>query len=192
MKNYLLINTIRLTFLITFLFNCHFSDAQTFKVDPDTHTQGWTKSNYMIDTVVQSQYSKSQLYSNGIAYIANTFKDSKFVYDSKDSDSGEILFHGNIFKDTITSYVDKKGKTSYREVTFRLFFKCKFYFKDNRFKIILSSLEYPFSELFDLHQNIPLQPDGENRINNVVAKSLALGLIKDMSTKLNKKPDNDF
>jgi hypothetical protein len=170
---------------------CNSSYAQTFKLDSVIKSVDSKLPYYSIDTIVLSNYSKSDLFSNALRYIADSFKDSRNVVEVKDVDRGEIYFHGNVSKPFTNSYPDKKGKIKYLEEEAKLFFKCKIYLKDNKFKIVLSSLEYPFTSLLDTGVNMPLQPNYDKPECRATGE-LAMALIKNLSARVNSKPANDF
>lgn len=167
--------------------------AQTFKPDSNTKKIEQRLPYYLIDTVVQSALTKTQLYSNCLGYIANSFNDSRAVIELKDSDIGEIIFSGNTYRIVTENLSKKKNKVENVDFKMRLFFKCKLFLKDNKFKVIIFSLEYPFTELLDTGVNLPVQPSSpDEKDNNKIARELAFDLIKDISGKINKKPENDF
>ena len=164
--------------------------AQSLKTDT---TKGQANVHLLLDTVVQSNYSKSQLYSNAVSYIANSFKDSRAVVESKDAESGEIIFNGHCAKMFDVTTTDKKGKVKTNQAQATLFFKCKLYLKDNKFKAVLLSLEYPFGGYADTGVNYPLTLPVSNEYSYITgARELAYSLIKDIAAKINSKPENDF
>lgn len=180
----------KLTFYLLFLVS-GIANAQTFKPDENFKSTYNNDSAYQIDSVIVSAYTKQQLYSNAMGYITQSFKDSRSVIEMKDADLGEIAFRGNVSRRVNKVIVDKKGKKTDVVENVYLFFKCRIYVKDNKYKIVLSALEYPMSEILglDLRFTVSLKNESEN---NTVAKDIALNLIRDMSDRINKKPESDF
>lgn len=173
------------------------SMAQQLKPDENTLSTFKDQPAHLLDTVVISGYSKQQLYSNALNFITSSFKDSRSVVEMKDADLGEIAFKGNVSKAILVSTDTKKGKktiTENYETKLDLYFKCKIYCKDQKFKIVLSSLEYPISELAqDIKFTIRMPKSGDPiSERNTGASELALSLIKEISSQINKKPENDF
>lgn len=166
--------------------------AQSFKVDENTKSTYQDKPAFMLDTVVISKYNKTQLYSNALNFVSTSFKDSRYVIENKDSELGEIAIRGNVPKEYIKVIEGKRGnKDSITEVS-RLFFKCKIYLKDEKFKIVLYSLETTMSSLLpDIKFTVRDTESPDMEYNNVARKS-ALDLIKEMSAFVNRKPENDF
>jgi hypothetical protein len=169
--------------------------AQSFKEDPNFVKQAPNAKGYMLDTVATSALSKTQLYSNTMAFIANYFKDSRNVIENKDLELGEITFKGNTFTNIAVSDTSKKGKITTHYETVRLFFKCKVYLKDQKFKIILQNLEKPAFAILATGVNLPVDPYekiGMLANEQRAASGLALLVIKDLALALNKKPENEF
>jgi hypothetical protein len=182
----------KITYLLTFFLFPYTVFAQTLKVDTTVTNKKANTTYLSLDTVVQSNLSKLQLYSNAISYLASNFKDSRVVIENKNPDLGEIIFSGSVGGQTNTVTIDKKGRSTTHTNEAHLLFKCKLYFKDNKFKVILSSLEYPFSGYLT-GVNFPLNVPKENEEPYIkVARELAYTLIKDISKSLNSKPLNDF
>jgi hypothetical protein len=182
----------KLILLITIILLPYTIIAQTLKVDTAMISNKKSSTYLLLDTVVQSNLSKLQLYSNATSFLANSFKDSRVVIENKDSDLGEIIFSGSIGKRITEVIIDKKGRSSTHTNEANLLFKCKLYFKDNKFKVILSSLEYPFSGYLT-GVNFPLSlPKDKEEPYIIGARELAYTLIKDISKSINSKPLNDF
>jgi len=181
-----LLTLITLLPLITF--------AQNFKDDPNYVKQAVNDKGYMLDTVGVSTLTKSQLFSNALSFLTNNFKDSRSVIESKDLELGEISFKGNTFKNIQVSDTSKKGKIANRWETVRLHFKCKIYLKDQKFKIVLNSLQKPFSEMIASDTLLPIDPYANGIFSNSdkAASELALDLIKNIAKYLNTKPENEF
>ena len=166
--------------------------AQSFKVDENTKSTYQDKPAFLLDTVVLSKYSKTQLYSNALNFVSTSFKDSRYVIEAKDSELGEIAFRGNVPKEYIKIIEGKRGKKDSIPEVGRLFFKCKIYLKDQKFKIVLYSLETTMSSLLpDIKFTVRDTESPDMQYNNV-ARISALELIKEMSAFVNRKPENDF
>jgi hypothetical protein len=167
--------------------------SQTFKVDENyTSTSSNLKSS-LLDTVVISSNSKAQLYSNALAYISSTFTDSRSVIETKDSELGEIAFKGSssvMHQGTIAA---KKGKEYSFNERVTLYFKCRVYVKEGKFKIVLSSLEQPYMPGLTSGIKVPISlPKPTDAQNVMVARGLAMDLIKTISARLNQKPESKF
>lgn len=181
-----------LTLLLLFLATLSYS--QSFKEDPNFVKQAPNAKGYMLDTVSASALKKDQLYSNALAFLSNRFKDSRSIIESKDLDLGEISFKGNTQTTVSISDTTKKGKVSTYLETVKLFFKCKIYLKDQKFKIVLYSLEKPFTSLIASELKLPIDPFETVLMakEHKAASDMALNVIKDLAASLNKKPENDF
>jgi len=167
--------------------------AQSFKEDPNFVKEAPNAKGYMLDTVAVSSLSKQQLYSNAMSFLTNSFKDSRSVIESKDLETGEISFSGNTGKSITVSDTTKKGKISSHLETVNLYFKCKVYLKDQKFKIIINSLEKPFTALMPGGPRLPIDIHASFQQNeNEAAMDLAMGLIKSLAASLNRKPESDF
>lgn len=188
MKNLILL-------FISFLFFALTSNAQTIKIDEN--------SKLYLDTVSTSDLSKEQLFSNAVGFVSDRFKNSQNAIEQNDLEQGELFFIGNIsqsFENIIEGKVNKKGKktedSAYRDgVT--LHFKCRVYLKDNKYKVVLSNLEIPFSEVLNIGVRVPLSYPGVDEASStgkgkLVAIEIAERFIKDISKSLNKIPENVF
>lgn len=165
--------------------------GQTFKEDPSFVKQAPNAKGYMLDTVAESKFTKQQLYSNAMAFLANNFKDSRSVVESKDLDLGEISFKGSTITSVIKSDTTKKGKITTSKWNVPLYFKCKIYVKDQKFKIILNSLDVAYMVGLS---GTPLDPftTGTFSQESNAASEAALDLIKNLAASINKKPESDF
>ncbi|SDG32123.1 protein of unknown function [Pedobacter terrae] len=164
--------------LTLFLISIPFlSFSQTFKSDDSIESAYKDQPAHTLDTVVISSLTKQQLYSNTLNYLTTSFKDSRSVVEMKDSDLGEVSFNGVIESD-ITN----------------LYFKCKVYNKDNKFKVVLSALEYskPIEGLNLSKRQLRIANKNFDPEQNKVARQIATSLIKDIAYRINKKPENDF
>jgi hypothetical protein len=148
----------------------------------------------MLDTVASSTLTKQQLYSNALNYISNSSKDIRNVVEMKDVELGEISYKGNTFTNISVSDTTKKGKITSHYETIRLMFRCKIYLKDNKFKIVLNSLEKPFMAMLSGGITVPVDPyyKGPGAHEYKVASDLALSMIKQIAVELNKTPENEF
>jgi|GEM_PF-6227745 len=186
----------RIIIILSLLLHFDFeTKAQTIRLDEE--------SSLIVDTVVTSDYAKNQLFSNALAFVSDRFKNSQNVIEQNNLELGELFFIGNIsksFPNVIVGGVNKKGKKE-KDVAFTdkttLYFKCRIYFKDNRYKIVLSNLEVPFSEILNINTRLPLTEVGEKDSSSTikgkqVAYEIAENFIKDVSASINKKPENDF
>lgn len=169
------------------------SVAQAFKPDHNTKSSFTDQPSYLIDTVITSKLSKSQLYSNALNYISSSFKDSRNVLEMKDMELGEVHFLGSystIIVDSIKHMVKKKPYYTYQNNELKLKFKCKIYVKDEKAKVVLSSLLYDY--YIDQNTSIRMGKKLEGWRGNEVAVSLAVELLSRISNSINKKPDNEF
>lgn len=150
------------------------SVAQSFKPDENTVSSSKDYPAYLIDTVVASSYTKQQLYSNALHYVTSTFSDSRNVIELKDTELGEIA---------LKAFFQKERTT--------LYFKCKIYVKDKKFKIVLSALET--NHVFEAPEiKSTLVANYTKSKPNSAALALAVDVIKDIAYQLNKKPENEF
>jgi len=164
--------------LTLFLISIPFiSFSQTFKSDDSIESAYTDQPAHTLDTVIVSSLTKQQLYSNTLNYLTTSFKDSRSVIEMKDADLGEVSFNGVIESD-ITN----------------LYFKCKVYNKDNKFKVVLSALEYdkPIPGLSLSKSQLRVANKNFDPEQNKAARQLAISLIKDIAYRINKKPENDF
>lgn len=170
-----------------------FSLAQKFKPDQNTKSTFTDQPSHLLDTVIESKLTQKQLYSNSLNYISTSFKDSRNVLEMKDIDLGEISFIGTystIIVDSIAHLLKKKTVYTYQNNELKLKFKCKIYVKDQKAKIVLSSLLYDY--YINKNTSIRIGKELEAWNGNRVASELALDLIKRIAGFINKKPDNDF
>lgn len=168
-------------------------NAQSFKADPDTKGSYLDEPAYMIDTVVVSALTKAQLYSNALAYVANSFNDSRAVIEQKDADLGELVFKGNVaigYIDTLIEQKKKRADTTLVPLKSNLFFKAHIYVKEQKFKVVLSALEVPFSPLIPSIKMTVRLKDGKPA--DTEARKAALSLIAGIADAMNRKPANDF
>lgn len=164
-----------------------------FKPDYDTQSAFKDQPAHLLDTVVTTNLTKQQLYSNALDYVAKSFENSRAVIEMKDLELGEVLFVGRLkttYLDTLEQVVKKKATTTVFERESFVEFKCKIYAKDEKFKIVLFSLKSPmlyFAKdiLFTL-RNEYYKPYNE------AAKTTALSYIKETAAFLNRKPVSDF
>lgn len=166
--------------------------GQSFKPDPDVKSSYLNEPAYLLDTVAESKLSKQQLYSNGLNFLSKSFSDSRAVLEMKDPDLGEISFKGTVkvnYTDTLKSEKKKKVVNEVYTDWVDLRFKCKIYVKDERFKIVLSSLEAPMHSLIDVPMTLSLQNE---RGSNVAALQEARNLIVRITEFMNRPPENEF
>lgn len=165
--------------------------AQDLKVDDVLNKYGG--KTYKLDTIVNSDLKKEFLYSNALAWLSSSFKDSRNVVESKDADLGEIIFKGNT-----SGYVDveikkSKKKTVTSPVPVRLSFSGKIIVKDGKYRVIFNNLVYTY--ITDGLSN-DLRPEDKTLIDNDEYNSEALRLLDKLNISLlnsmNKKSDNDF
>jgi hypothetical protein len=176
--------TITITFLLTWIF----SFGQTFKEDPTYLKQAPNAKGYMLDTVVVSNFDKKQLYSNALSYLSNTYKDSRFVIESQDLELGEIAFTGSAKAVSIHRDTTKKGKITTYQWPIVLNYKCKVYVKDQKYKIVMNNLELQKAPgLCSTSVDVKLNDPDEKP-----ASHLAVDILKDVATYMNRKPENDF
>jgi hypothetical protein len=173
---------------VAFLLTCALAFGQTFKEDPTYLKQAPNAKGYMIDTVVISTYNKKQLFSNALSYLSNTYKDSRFVIESQDMELGEIAFTGSAKAFSIHRDTTKKGKITTHQWPIVLNYKCKVYVKDQKYKILMNNLELQKAPgLGSTSLDVKL-----NDTDSSAASRLALDILKDVATYMNRKPDNDF
>lgn len=167
--------------------------GQVFKPDLDMKSSYKNEPAYMLDTVADSKLTKQQLYSNALNYVSKSFSDSRAVIEMKDADLGEISFKGLVpapYVDTLRTEKRKKVIENVITDEIDLHFKCKIYVKDQKYKVVLSSLEAPMNSLF---ADIPMTLSMENdRPANEAAKEAAMNLILSISEFLNRTPENEF
>ncbi|QNK63962.1 DUF4468 domain-containing protein [Pedobacter sp. PAMC26386] len=151
--------------------------AQTFKSDDSIKSSYTDQPAHLLDTVVVSTLTKPQLYSNALNYLTTSFKDSRSVVEMKDLELGEIAFSGTIVEETVN-----------------LYFKCKVYAKDKKFKVVLSSLQYgkPIAGLELSNDQLRTANKTFDPVLNKTARQMAINLITDIAERVNRKPENDF
>jgi len=182
--------------LTTLILSCAtlIASAQEFKPDNNTVSAFKDQPAHLLDTVITSTLTKQQLYSNSLSYISSSFRNSKKSIESKDLELGELSFVGSAIVSVQDSSEQKlKKKTVYvhtdRDLT--LHFKCRIYVKNQKAKIVLSSLKYDYYISDD--QSIRIAPTRSDVFKgNDVAATLAIDIIKDIASSLNKKPENEF
>lgn len=167
------------------------AQAQTFKPDYDSKISAEISQPLLLDTVVISKLTKMQLYSNVLGYLSSTFIDSRNVIEMKDADLGEVAFKGTVAKFYPKETIDKKGIKTTEEDKVTLFFKCKIYVKDEKYKIVLSDLEYDALSFIKVRYNLKYPKEVNEQRNNIVVDT-SLILINDIAYSLNKKPKSDF
>ncbi|MES2651281.1 MAG: DUF4468 domain-containing protein [Bacteroidota bacterium] len=155
-----------------------FTAAQTFRPDKDIESAYTDQSAHSLDTVVNSNLTKKEIYSNALRYLTSTFKDSRSVIEMKDFELGEIAFKGNMSND----------KNVF------LYFKCRVYTKDSKFKIVLSSLEYdlPIEGMNLSKSQLRIAGKNYDPKENIIARKMAINLITDMSKRINQKSESEF
>jgi hypothetical protein len=170
------------------------TSAQSFKEDPNFVKQAPNAKGYMLDTVSASTLTIQQLYSNALSFLSNNFKDSRSVVESKDLELGEISFKGNMRAIMSINDTSRKGKITTHQEPVILFFKSKIYLKNNKFKIVINSLERTLSAILSLDIKLPVDVYNVGLQSNEdkTTSNMALSLIKELSVYLNKKPENDF
>lgn len=153
------------------------SFSQTFKSDDSVKSTYTDQPAHTLDTVVVSSLTKQQSYSNTLNYLTTSFEDSRSVIEMKDADLGEVSFNGIIESD-ITN----------------LYFKCRVYNKDNKFKVVLSALGHdkPIPGLSLSKSQLRVANKNFDPEQNKAARQMAVSLIKDIAYRINKKPENDF
>lgn len=168
--------------------------AQQFKV---------IDNSVQIDTISESVYNKTQLFSNALGFISSSFKNTKAVISIQDLELGEIVFTGNLlgsFDKYYAAEFDKKGKKTsdeyLQQMPLKVTITCHLYLKDNKFKIVIKNicavnsvlLSYGGGESLLVSNNFHLSEDKETSSK----ASLVKRFIIDLATQLNRKPENDF
>lgn len=166
-----------------------FSKGQTFKPDNEMKSSFTDVPAYLLDTVSVSKLKKEQLYSNALNYVTKSFADSRAVLEMKDLSLGEVAFKGTI-STSFTDTVKTKKKTEVLKEVINLHFKCKIYVKDEKFKIVLSSLEIPMTSL--LPNSLWTLRKEDYQPYNKAGKQAALLLIKSIADFMNRTPENEF
>ncbi|MBS4063030.1 MAG: DUF4468 domain-containing protein [Chitinophagaceae bacterium] len=166
--------------------------GQSFKPDPDTRSSYKNEPAYLLDTVAESRLTKQQLFSNAMNYVTKSFKDSRAVLEMENLELGEIAFNGQvpiIFTDTIRTEKKKKVVEEIYSDRVDMRFKCKIYVKDQKFKIVLYSMEVPMSSLLDVALGLSMESE---RTANQEAKMIAMDMIIGMTSFINRPPANEF
>jgi hypothetical protein len=168
------------------------AQAQTVNIDNAYNTS-------KIDTVVNTALSKAQAYDNALSYIQNTSKfDPKFITIA-DQAAGEIIFTGNVSKEFI-KHKKANDKGTLEQV--RLYYKATIYTKDQKFKIVLNSLEYQYgiinassiltNSVNYLINRTSVAPNVPDNDENNTATELAIWLTKDAAQKININAQSNF
>jgi len=160
--------------------------AQSFTVDSSDQT-------CKIDTVVNCDLNKEQLYSNALNYIAKSFKNSNNVIQSKDLELGEIIVKGSIITECYEIIATKKSK-GYRYDTLltplRVHFNANIYTRDNKFKVDISSIKY---DERSLGLKMPVYCESKADVyEDFASRQVIHELIIDFAKGLNIKPLNEF
>lgn len=174
---------------VAFLIIPLFCFSQKFKPDFDTN------GGVFLDTVADSKLTKQQLYSNTISFISKSFSDSKAVIETKDVELGEVAFYGYVpFVYTDTTKLEKKKKTIETISTWevKLYFKSRVYLKDQKYKVVLSSLEVSLPTYPGLTEVRLLLKESSTTESHIEGKKIALELIQSISAFLNRPPENEF
>ncbi len=140
-----------------------------------------------MDSIVSSTLKKEFLYSNALSWLSSNFKDSRNAIETKDAESGEIIFKGNLPDKVIVML--KSGKQTLANT--RLYFTGKIIIKDEKFRIIFTDLKYSYitDTLYSDLLNRELRKDDKYNEKNLANLE---SIVKDLSQALNKKADNDF
>ena len=162
-----------------FLLISTISFAQTLQKDDS--------GKFKLDSIVNSPLKKEFLYSNALSWLSSNFKDSRNVIETKDADSGEIIFKGNL-PDKVNVTL-KNGKQTLADT--RLYFTGKIITKDEKFRIIFSDLKYSYitPNLYTELATREIKKDDIYNEKNLVNLD---SMVKDIARALNKKADNDF
>jgi hypothetical protein len=186
-------------FIATFLLIPTLSSAQALKIDLDRAALGPKLPYCLIDTIVKSDYTGKQLYSNALSFLTTPHDQLQVEVLQKDIELGEVTFKASSYKPVEEDFVSKKNKHEYATIKYKVFFTCRLILKDNKFKVLMSSLEYPSLPQFDMEGKFPVHPvyrDESNEVinskQNNIANDLAINFIKEIASKINKKPENDF
>ncbi|MDM1093407.1 DUF4468 domain-containing protein [Myroides odoratimimus] len=144
---------------------------------------------YKLDTIVNTSLNKEALYSNALGWFNSNFRDSRNVVESKDLETGEILFHGITSKDVPIEYkVNKKVVKDLENV--KVHFKGKVIVKDSKYRLIFSDLkhEYISGMIWTMY------PEGniEDNLPEYETYRLLEELQNSFIRSMDKKPDNDF
>lgn len=146
-----------------------------------------------IDTVVTSELTKLQLYSNALNFIAKNFKNSNNVIQSKDLELGEIIVKGNIVTYIKDVKATKKSK-GYRYDSIisplRVHFNANVYTRDNKYKIDISSLKYDVAGL-DIQMPVYIESKADIT-EDIAARAIIKEFIIEFARGVGQKPLNDF
>ena len=128
--------------------------------------------------------SKDVLYSNGLIWFAETFKDSRSVIEAKDREAGMIIGNG------IINYT-APGGMKYKDVHGYVEFSVKAMFKEGRTKIELTSFMHkPHYKTYSLgiiteSENYPYQ-----KVNNFLSQKWHEVLWDDLRNVVMLKANN--
>lgn len=144
---------------------------------------------YKLDTIVSTSLNKEALYSNALGWFNSKFRDSRNVIESKDFETGEILFHGITSKDVPYEY--KSGKKTIKTMdNVKVFFNGKVIVKEGKYRLIFSDLkhEYISGMIWTMY------PESDNEKSKAAFETYRLleDLQKSFIRSMDKKPDNDF
>lgn len=179
---------------ISFTFTSAFS--QSFKLDEGAVSSFNDVPAYLIDTVVNTSLTKEQLFSNALNFISNTYKDSRYIIETKEATLGEVVFKSSATTTFSYNETNKKGKISQINSGTTLYFKANIYVKDNKYKIVLSNLRRSISSaLPDEVSALSLRIDdlkGDTYRSNGPALRLAINIVNDIASFMSKKPQSEF
>ncbi|WP_316745133.1 DUF4468 domain-containing protein [Pedobacter antarcticus] len=162
------------------------SFAQSFKKDPDMVNEKG-QIQYMLDTVVNSKFSKEQLFSNALAFLSNKYDslNTEILYENLML--GEINFKAQKTFHFLSIPTPGKEVMTTPYMTSGIFrYGCRIYVKDQKFRIIMYRLGNGINKL---------NPFDDSLYNNSQpsAAKYAKEQIKEFAEYLNKKkPNNDF
>lgn len=144
---------------------------------------------YKLDTIVNTTLSKEALYSNALGWFNSNFRDSRNVVESKDLQTGEILFHGITSKDVpVELKVGKKTYNEYKKVS--VHFKGKVIVKDLKYRLIFNDLkhEYISGMIWTMY------PESVDEKSDAAFQTYRLleDLQNSFIRSMDKKPDNEF
>lgn len=150
-------------------------------------------NTYKYDTIVESASNKKALYSNALNWLSQNFEDSRYVTESKDFETGEIIFKG-----TKTDYLE--------ELPLKLSFTAKIIVKDKKYRLIFQDLKYDYFIVETMKMNRYLLPvnqynddydktglkDHAAKKYNDKGLSLLKNIADNIIASMNKKSDADF
>ena len=175
------------TISLLLIFLCSFLFSQKLIPDADLNNKYGHKI-YKLDSIVNSNLEKKELYSNALRWISSNFKDSRNVIEMKDESLGEVVFSGRITGNYVGSYEKRNKKVEFlAPVTF--IFKCKIIVKDKKYRIIFTDLKTETTVgLDDVEpQDVSIFKD----TNQYALNQLSL-LVEDIIKSMSTKSDNDF